>query len=181
MKLLITLDGSKFAEEVLAPAAELATRSGAEVHLIEVVKESSLHPTWTTAPYMEGAFRGDYDEYEWPRGVPMGSPEYPIEMGVLVETAAQAEERTCRVAKEYLDSVAGRFFHGEAKTKVMVGEDPAEEILDYIRREKMDLVAMATHGRTGLARLLLGSVAAKLLHARAAPLFLVRPHKLHDG
>jgi nucleotide-binding universal stress UspA family protein len=156
MKLLITLDGSKFAEEVLGPAAELAARSGAEVHLIEVVKESKLYPTWA-------------------------SPEHPIEMAVLVETAAEAVERTSCEAKDYLHSASTRFFHGEAKTKVEVGEDPAKEILDYISLEKVDLVAMATHGRTGLARLLLGSVAAKLLHARAAPLFLVRPHKLHEG
>lgn len=178
MKMLITLDGSKFAEEVLAPAADLATRSGAEVHLIEVVRESRLHPSWITALSPEHDFRG---EYEWPRGVPTGSPEYPIEMGVLVETAARTEERTRCVAKDYLDRVSTRHFHGEAKTKVVVGENPAEEILDYIRREKMDLVAMATHGRTGLARLLLGSVAAKLLRAREAPLFLVRPHRLHEG
>jgi nucleotide-binding universal stress UspA family protein len=111
----------------------------------------------------------------------MASPEHPIEMAVLVETSAQAVERTRCMAKDYLHSVSTRHFHGEAKTEVVVGEDPAEEILDYIRREKVDLVAMATHGRTGLARLLLGSVAAKLLGARAAPLFLVRPHKLHEG
>jgi nucleotide-binding universal stress UspA family protein len=178
MKLLIPLDGSKFAEEVLAPAAELAARSGAEVHLIEVVKESKAYPRWVSPPSAEHAIR---DEYGWPRGVPMGSPEHPIEMAVLVETSAQAVERTRCVAKDYLHSVSTSHFHGEAKAEVVVGEDPAEEILDYIGREKMDLVAMATHGRTGLARLLLGSVAAKLLRARAAPLFLVRPDKLHEG
>lgn len=178
MKLLIPLDGSKFAEEVLEPAAELAARSGAEVHLIEVVKESKAYPRWAASPSAEHAIRGDY---EWPWGWPMASPEHPTETAVLVETSAQALERTCGVALDYLHSVSTRFFHGEAKTKVVVGEDPAEEILAYISREKMELVAMATHGRTGLARLLLGSVAAKLLRARAAPLFLVRPDKLHEG
>jgi nucleotide-binding universal stress UspA family protein len=177
MKLLIALDGSKFAEEVLEPAAELAARCGAEVHLLEVVKESESRPTRFISPTAERVLGA---EYEWPRGVPMGSPEHPIGMGVLVETAAQAEERTCCTAREYLGSVATRYFHGEAKTRVVVGEDPAEGIVDYIRREKMDLVAVATHGRTGLAKLLLGSVAAKLLRARAAPIFLVRPHKLHE-
>ncbi len=178
MKLLITLDGSKFSEEVLGPAADLAKRSGAEVHLIEVVKESKAYPRWVASPSAEHDIWG---EHEWPRGWPRGSPEHPIEMGVLVETATQAVERTCGVAKDYLNTVSTRFFHGEAKTKVVVGEDPAEEILDYIRREKVDLVAMATHGRTGLAKLLLGSVAAKLLRARAAPVVLVRPHTLHEG
>jgi nucleotide-binding universal stress UspA family protein len=102
-------------------------------------------------------------------------------MAVLVETSAQAVERTRCVAKDYLSSVSTRHFHGEAKTEVVVGEDPAVEILSYIRREKVGLVAMATHGRTGLARMLLGSVAAKLLSARAVPIFLVRPDRLHEG
>ena len=39
MRMLIALDGSRFAEAVLTPAAELAARSAAEVHLVEVVKE----------------------------------------------------------------------------------------------------------------------------------------------
>jgi len=178
MKLLITLDGSKFAEAVLAPAAELAARSGAEVHLIEVVKESKAYPRWVASPSDEHDI---WAEYDWPRGWAMASPEHPTETAVLVETAAQALERTCYIAQDYLHSVSTRFFNGEAKTKVVMGEDPAAEILGYVRREKVDLIALATHGRTGLARLLLGSVAAKLLRAREAPLLLVRPHKLHEG
>ena len=42
MKILIPLDGSKFAENVLEPAAKLANRAGAEVHLLEVVRESEV-------------------------------------------------------------------------------------------------------------------------------------------
>jgi nucleotide-binding universal stress UspA family protein len=178
MKLLILLDGSKFSEEVLGPAAELAVRSGAAVQLLEVVKESKAYPTRFISPSAERAL---WAEYDWPIGAPWASPDYPIETGVLVETAAQDVERTRCMAKDYLHSVSARHFHGEARTEVVVGEDPAVEILDYIRREKVDLVAMATHGRTGLGKLLLGSVAAKLLRARAAPLFLVRPDKLHEG
>ena len=46
MKVLITLDGSKFAEAVLGPAANLAGTSNAEVHLIKVVKPSEAKTTW---------------------------------------------------------------------------------------------------------------------------------------
>ena len=48
MKVLMPLDGSKFAEAVLQPAAQLAACSGAEVHLIEVV--SVIHPAWVHHP-----------------------------------------------------------------------------------------------------------------------------------
>jgi len=180
MKILITLDGSKFAEEVLAPAAELAARSGAEVHLLEVVREPGTYPVRSDSysPTFEEALRA---EYHWPWGAPMASPEHPVERGVAVETATQAGLRTYTVAKDYLDGVARRFFHGQVKTEVLMGHDPAEEIMSYARNYKADLIALATHGRTGLARMLMGSVAHRLLRAQVAPLFLVRPHKLHGG
>ncbi|MCB0130889.1 MAG: universal stress protein, partial [Caldilineaceae bacterium] len=46
--------------------------------------------------------------------------------------------------------------------------------LDVAERENADLVAMASHGRTGLARVFYGSVAAGLLHAADRPLLVVR-------
>ena len=45
-------------------------------------------------------------------------------------------------------------------------------------REKADLIAIATHGRTGQAKLLLGGVAGELLKAHVAPIFMVRPEGL---
>jgi nucleotide-binding universal stress UspA family protein len=46
---------------------------------------------------------------------------------------------------------------------VMLEGDPAEEIIDYANNANIDLIVMGTHGRTGLERLLLGSVAEKVL------------------
>ena len=71
---------------------------------------------------------------------------------------------TCE-AEEYLDDVAARFFPGGAVKKVVVGQNPAEEIANYASEEKVDLIALATHGRTGLARVMMGSVAGELLKA----------------
>jgi nucleotide-binding universal stress UspA family protein len=45
----------------------------------------------------------------------------------------------------------------------MLEGDPAEEIIDYANSANIDLIVMGTHGRTGLERLLLGSVAEKVL------------------
>ena len=60
--------------------------------------------------------------------------------------------------------------------------DPAEEITHFVEDEGIGLVAMATHGRTGLGRLVMGSVAEGVLHRLRVPIFLVRPfeHLTHD-
>lgn len=53
---------------------------------------------------------------------------------------------------------------------------PATTILDYIDEHDIDLVTIATHGRTGLDRLLLGSVAEKVVRRAACPVFTVKAH-----
>jgi nucleotide-binding universal stress UspA family protein len=54
---------------------------------------------------------------------------------------------------------------------------PAEEILAAARESGADLIAMATHGRTGLGRLLFGSVAEAVLRHASVPVFMIRePH-----
>ncbi len=176
MRILITLDGSRFAEAVLAPAAEFAARSGAEVHMVVVLKESLVHASLVTSPFIEHTLR---DEYHWPIGEHLGLSELPIETGVPVETIYPAEERTRQVAEDYLDDVVRGFFPDGAQTEVILGENPAQEIIKYALQENIELIALATHGRTGLAKLMMGSVAAELLKAHVAPLFLVRPNGLY--
>lgn len=53
--------------------------------------------------------------------------------------------------------------------------DPAAEIVRVSRAEHADLIVMATHGRSGIPRLMLGSVAQKVLHTTEQPLLLIRP------
>ena len=61
-----------------------------------------------------------------------------------------------------------------ASTHIVIG-DPAESIDTVARRLETDFIGMATHGRTGLARVILGSVAEQTLHRACVPLLLVRP------
>ena len=51
----------------------------------------------------------------------------------------------------------------------------AEAILDYADSKHADLIAMSTHGRSGLGRLLMGSVAEKVMHSTKVPVLLVHP------
>ena len=58
-------------------------------------------------------------------------------------------------------------------THVRYGDD-AEEILDHAAQKEIGLIAMSTHGRGGVKRFLLGSVAEKVLRHSPKPIFLVR-------
>lgn len=84
---------------------------------------------------------------------------------------ARAEARAHLAACERL--LAGEGFR--VRTRVIPG-DPVEEILEYVVDEAIGLVAMATHGRTGVRRWVRGSVAERVLRACPAPLLLVNPH-----
>jgi nucleotide-binding universal stress UspA family protein len=59
------------------------------------------------------------------------------------------------------------------RTRVALGP-PAEEILAAAQATGADLIAMATHGRSGLGRVWFGSVAEAVLHAAAVPVLLIR-------
>ncbi len=67
----------------------------------------------------------------------------------------------------------------KAVGKVLVGY-PAEEILKYAGENKIDIIMLATHGRSGIRRWGLGSVADKVIHEADVPVWLV-PAALHKG
>jgi nucleotide-binding universal stress UspA family protein len=75
-------------------------------------------------------------------------------------------------AREYLERKVGEFPNGMARYEQRVGE-PADIILKLSEAEDVEAVVMASHGRGGLGRWLLGSVATKLLRGSQAPVFVV--------
>ncbi len=78
-------------------------------------------------------------------------------------------------AEDYLEQVAASLRKQRLTVSCSVGEGaPAELIVKESSKEAATLIAMSTHGRSGAARWLLGSVATKVLHATANPLLLVR-------
>jgi nucleotide-binding universal stress UspA family protein len=87
-------------------------------------------------------------------------------------------EQLAKQAESYLNSLKGEFREKgiEAKTCV-VGGPVVEQIIDCALREKADLVAMSSHGRTGLARAFYGSVTAGVLHLIDRPLLIIRSRK----
>jgi nucleotide-binding universal stress UspA family protein len=83
-----------------------------------------------------------------------------------------------RAAETYLAARQGEFREKGIETKILVvpGATVAE-IIAAAEREGADLIAMASHGRTGLARVFYGSVAAGVLHRVDRPLLLVRSER----
>jgi nucleotide-binding universal stress UspA family protein len=173
MKILIPLDGSEFAEAAVKPVVKLVGPSGAEVHLVQVVKPAEATVDWDRPPSMEPHAVGDYTV----PGLQGGGIAHEVG-GIAAESQAQADERVRQAARDYLRSIAYRSFPNGATEVAITGDDPAKEILNYARQEKVDLIAIATHGRTGLARMMMGSVAGTLLRSHAAPLLMVRPDGL---
>lgn len=87
-----------------------------------------------------------------------------------LDSIIAAEEKNCA---EYLENVAKRFSHSPTECRMVRGT-PAQTILESTSQDRDTLIAMATHGRSGAKRWLLGSVAEKVLRGTTNPMFLVR-------
>jgi nucleotide-binding universal stress UspA family protein len=162
-RVLVTIDGSSLSEAVLPQAAKLLRDTEAEVHLLTVAEEPRA-----TAAYSR--------KEPLIAGVPAPGAVVRMKGAPAVETKAQAMERITDELREFLIAEAlplekaGVRYH----TAVRFGE-PAREIVRYAREENVDLIMMATHGHTGLARLAFGSVASHVVASGVCPVMLVRP------
>jgi nucleotide-binding universal stress UspA family protein len=89
----------------------------------------------------------------------------------------EAQVHAVRAAEEYVAEVRGRVTQAgiaQVDTSVWYGP-PAEAIVEAARFRGADLIVMSSHGRTGLGRLVLGSVAETVLRATRVPILLIRP------
>jgi nucleotide-binding universal stress UspA family protein len=78
-------------------------------------------------------------------------------------------------SRRYLEFVRKRHAEANVPIEVVVREGPvAEAIVRAADEERIDVIAMATHGRSGLQRVVYGSVAEGVLRSSARPVLLVR-------
>jgi len=87
----------------------------------------------------------------------------------------EERERLLQEAWDYLEKIVSRFRKKRLRAHAVViyGKD-AVQICDFARKNKFDLIAMATHGRSGISRWALGSVADKVLSCSVVPVMLIR-------
>lgn len=144
-RIVIALDGSPLAEQVLEHAVSVGRPLGAEYTLLRVVNPLGS--------------MGDLPAVFAPR----------LARAVAAQHVAEAKAYLAGIARSMKDRGL------EARVKVVESERAADAILDEAARHGTGFVAMATHGRSGLTRLFLGSVASRVLHETSVPLLLYRP------
>lgn len=145
--IMVPLDDSPLGERALPLALDLAWRTGANLHLVHV---------------------------HLPIISPVYSPEVPI-------IHPQLDEQICAEMHEYLKNLALKLRVDTPVTvrhtllRAQVGESVARKLAEYSQRVGADLLVMTTHGRGGLGRFWLGSVADELVRRVRMPILLVRP------
>ncbi len=101
---------------------------------------------------------------------------FPDHNGIPSAAAREGDERRVTESTAYLESVANPLRQrGFAVTAVIRHGNPADAILNDSEAEGCSLIVMSTHGRTGLARVRMGSVAQHVFRHASIPTLVVRP------
>ncbi|MDP2908164.1 MAG: universal stress protein [Nanoarchaeota archaeon] len=101
-----------------------------------------------------------------------GYGEYPGHVNINA-----IRENLIMESRKYLADVESRLASEGIKVKKesLEGNRPADAISDYAQKNGIELIVIATHGYTGLKKLMLGSVALRVLHNSHVPVLLIRP------
>lgn len=153
-RIVLPLDGSELAEQILGHAAKLAKIiPGAEIILLRAIQ--ALVPVEATpdVPEAEKAARG------------------------ILHQVQALQTRLRQEAESYLEEIAARLRANGLKVRiqVVVEDQPAVAILEEAETVQAGLIALETHGRTGLSRLIHGSVADKVVRGSHIPVLVHRP------
>jgi len=153
-KIVVPLDGSELAECVLPHVEELAKDCGTKEVILVSVTESIT------------GYKAD-TEYRQPQG-PFPPHEPVTKVAVAVgKKQRQAQRYLGRVAKQLQSKGIG------VRTEVLLG-NPAQEIARFVEHDSVDLIVMASHGRSGISRWAYGSVADRVFRASCVPIFMVK-------
>ncbi|TMB96396.1 MAG: universal stress protein [Chloroflexi bacterium] len=135
-RILVPLDGSQLAEEILPYAIEIARRAGAEVLLL-----TAIQPV--------GIWNATASAINW-----------------------EQEEKS---AQDYLDAVAQRLTADGLRVRTQREHgDAGGAVLRAAEEADARMVAMTTHGRSGIGRWLFGSVADRIIQSANVPLLVIR-------
>lgn len=152
-KILICLDGSPLAEQIIPYATEQAKRFNSKVILLKVVTDADAVV------------------------VPMTPTGDPLTMATQV--SIEKMENESEEAKSYLATIAEPMIKAKLDVEQIAIFDPSpgSAIVDQANSSQVDLIALATHGRSGLRRAVSGSVADQVLRESHLPILLIRPRE----
>ena len=93
----------------------------------------------------------------------------------LISISEEVIDTKLKESQSYLDEVASKFRTKGIDCKTIIAHGPVvEKIIETANAEDVDLIAMTSHGRGGLARIFYGSVASGILNRVDRPLFIIR-------
>jgi nucleotide-binding universal stress UspA family protein len=153
-KILVCLDGSKLAEQILPYAVGEALHFQEKLVLFQVVPEPVAFSP----------------------GIP-GTAAAPVQTNTMLEEAEEA----LNGARNYLEKIATPLRKkGIQVEAVSILGRAGDAILSYAGGNNVDLIAIATHGRSGLRRGVFGSVADYVLRESGLPMLVIRPQGRED-
>jgi nucleotide-binding universal stress UspA family protein len=146
--ILLPVDGSPYGESVIAYAVEIARIFGSTIHVLRVVDTPSAYAMLSR--HMEAVATGD----------------------ILDEIIASMR----REATEYVEELSETLKSEGVDVETVVLEGyPGEQVIEHERRGFYQLVIMATAGRSGVSRVVFGSVAERVLKMGRTPVMMIRP------
>ncbi|MEO6729604.1 MAG: universal stress protein [Ferruginibacter sp.] len=148
-KILIALDYNPTAEKIAETGYALAKATGAEVVLLHVVAEPNYYSTLDYSPIM------GYSGFSSP------------EMLMMLDTT---EIR--KASQDFLEQ-SKKHLGDDGITTLVAEGDCADAILEAAKELGVDTIVMGTHSRRGLDKILMGSIAEKVLHHAEVPLFII--------
>jgi nucleotide-binding universal stress UspA family protein len=162
------MDGSELSENAAAATAAWARAAGASVVLVTVRDPDDVHDTY---------FPSGYSHVVTPQGTWGGQLLRNVSEPdrVVAEDRGQALERARVEVETYLSGVADRFFKGvDCGWRVEWSDNTPAGIASAAEAVGADLVAIGTHGRSGVSHALLGSVAEAVVRRSPVPVLVAR-------
>ncbi len=143
--ILVPTDFSKYSDKALKEAIDIAVQYGSKIYLLHVIDQQVQ--------------------------------ECAIDYCLSYEVVQSLKKESLKTAKENLEKEANRIAKGK---KIKVAFDvktgiPAETILSEQKAKKIDLIVIASHGKTGLLKHFMGSVADKVVKGAKCPVVVVKP------
>ncbi|MBN1161626.1 MAG: universal stress protein [Dehalococcoidales bacterium] len=152
-KILVCLDGSKLAEQILPYVVEQAKRFRSKIVLFQAYTIPAT--TFVSAT--------------------------PGTVNMAPNLIQQEEQRLKKEAVKYLEEVAESLRENGLEVECVVVEGSAGNlIVSYAQDEAVDLIALATHGHSGLSRIVFGSVADQVLRESGLPILIIKPQEIED-
>ena len=156
-KVLIALDYDPAAQKIAETGYALAKSMNAKVILLHVISDPAYYSSLNYSPIF------GYDSFS--------------NLGIVQTTAV---EELKKAAKNYLDKSKQHLGDETIETVIKDG-DFGESILDTAKEMNVDIIVMGSHGRRGFDKILMGSVAEKVLHKTTIPLFVIPTKNVEEN